>query len=285
MTNGNLSIRNVVESWRKFALLFLTGMVLNFAGCGGHDSTISPATSQTAGSINGNFNFSVFSQTLPSNNFVGGGLHTDATGHVSGLVLPTGALLSCFGFGNELPFAGSIDVSGHLSGTITSPNGQAMTMTGLVSSDGSSISGGTYTTSSTGCFAGDHGTFTGFQMQPFTGTYSGTFNFSPGITINLSIPLTQSTAPDALGFFEFAPATVTATGSSGCGMTTATFDPTVSFVSGGTLGISLHGSDALTSAILSGITTTNSTSTLAAALNFDLGPCAGQIDFGQLTRP
>jgi hypothetical protein len=284
MTNDSLVLKEIHRSYRIIALTFLAAIAFMVAGCGGHDNSGSPAPTQTTGAISGNFNLSVLSQTRPGTSFVGGPLQTDSSRHATGLVHAVGSALSCFGLVSDLLFSATIDSTGFLSGTITSTNGQAITINGQVSSDGASISSGLYTASATGCFAGDHGTFTGFQMQPFTGTYSGTFGLSPGISIALTIPLTQPTTPDSHGFFEFAPSTVTVTGGSACGMASASFAPIISLGWGGSIGIELIGSDGVTRASLVGFTGTGSTTSLNALLIFISGPCSAQQSLGILTR-
>jgi hypothetical protein len=268
---------------KRLNLCPLAITLIFFAGCGGHDNSVSPTPTTAASKINGNFNLSVMSPAHPGASFVGGPLQTDTSGHVSGIFHALGAL-TCFDLIDDLQFSRTIDFTSHLTGTITSPNTQTMSIDGRVSADGT-ISDGVYNTSATGCFAGDRGTFTGFQMQPFTGTYTGTFPYTPGISVALTIPLTQPATPDAHGFFEFPPTAVTLTGGGACAMPSANLSPIASRASGGTVTAFLISSDGLTTAVLAAFTTTGSTSNLNALLIFNSGPCATQPSFSTLSRP
>ncbi len=276
-------LNNIERYYSRIVLIVLMGLMSGLVGCGGQVGS-TPPTTQASPAINGNFGISAISQTTFGTNSFGGGLQTDASGHVTGVLHVTGALLPCFINAIDLAFAGSIDSNGRLSGTITSST-MAVTVNGQLSPDGSVLSSGTYSGNGTGCAAGDHGTITGFAVQPFTGTYSGTYTFSAGTTISLTIPLVQQTTPDSRGLFEFTSSTVTASGGSACGMDTATFDVTRSVAFGGEIGINLIGSDGVTRATLVGTTTTNSTIVLPGGLAFGTGPCSGQIGLGTLTRP
>jgi hypothetical protein len=281
MVNGKWALPGVSESCKKYSLLFLAVLVLIAAGCGG--SVTSSPTAPAVVALNGNFSITTVSQTTLGRNIFAGGLQTDSAGHVAGIVHVAGTFFSCFGIAVDLPLAGSVESTGRLSATVTSPDNQVIALSAQVNSDGATISGGTYTASGTGCAAGDHGTATGFQVQPFTGTYSGTYILPSG-TIQLTMSLIQATMPDAHGTFQFAPATVTVSGGNACGMAFATLNSNTSLVSGGAMVASLTGSDGVTSATLTGVTLTSSTTSLTSNLVFITGLCAGQTSSGTLAR-
>jgi hypothetical protein len=263
-------------------IIVAMGLCLLCLGCGGH-TTVNPPIPAPA--LNGNFNISAASLGTSGVNMFGGAVQTDSAGHVTGILHNIGSFLLCFGVQFDLPFTGTIDANGQLSATITSSNNQVVSLNGHVSPNGSSLSGGTYTVSGTGCAAGDQGTITGFQVQPFTGTYSGVFTPSPATTMNLILPLAQSTTPNVHGRFLFAPATATITGGSACGLASATLDTTSSFASGNTLTLNLMGSDGITLLTYAGVTLDGTTTLVRGQFNIVLGPCGGQGGLANLSRP
>jgi hypothetical protein len=270
---------------RIFVVLFGAYMLVTglSTGCGGNSTTITPPIPVPA--INGNFSIAATSLGTSGLNFFGGAVQTDSASHVTGTLHVTGSFLLCFGIQLDLPLTGTIDSSGKLNATITSGNGQVVTLNGQVSPNGSSLSGGTYTGSGTGCASGDHGTISGFQVQPFTGVYSGVFSPSVTTTVNFAIPLTQSTTPDSHGRFLFSPATATISGGAACGLASATLDTSLSFASGNTMALSLLGSDGVTVVTFVGVTLDGTTTLVRGQFNISSGPCSGQSGLANLTRP
>jgi len=263
-------------------VIVLMGLCMLGLGCGGN-STVNPPIPRPA--LNGNFNISATSLGASGSNLFGGAVQTDSAGHVTGTLHDAGSFLLCFGLQLDLLFTGTIDSNGQLSATITSSNNQVVSLTGHVSPNGSSLSGGTYTVSGTGCAAGDQGTISGFQVQPFSGTYSGSFIPSPGTTISLVLPLSQSATADAHGRFLFAPAAATIAGGSACGLASATLDTTTSNASGNTLALTLIGSDGVTIMTYVGITLDGTTTLVRGQFIINSGPCSGQGGLANLSRP
>jgi len=263
-------------------MIIAMGLCTLGLGCGGN-STVNPPIPAPA--LNGNFNISATSLGTSGVNMFGGAIQPDSAGHVTGTLHDAGSFLLCFGLQLDLPFTGTIDSNGQLSATIASSNNQVVSLNGHVSPNGSSLSSGTYTVSGTGCAAGDQGTITGFQVQPFTGNYSGSFTPSPGATINLVLPLSQSATADAHGRFLFAPAAATITGGSACGLASATLDTTTSNASGNTLALTLIGSDGVTIMSYVGITLDGTTTLVRGQFNIISGPCSGQGGLANLSRP
>ena len=258
-------------------------LAVSFAiGCGGSSTTNPPLP---VPAINGNFSITATSLGTSGLNFFGGAVQTDSSGHVTGTVHVNGSFFLCFGIQLDLPLAGAIDSTGKLNATITSSNGQTITLNGQVSPNGSFLSGGTYTGSGTGCASGDHGTISGFQVQPFSGAYSGAFSPAPATTVNFAITLAQSTTADSHGRFAFAPATAAITGGTACGLASATLDTALSEASGNTMALALLGSDGITSVTFVGITTDGTTKAVPGQFNINSGPCIGQAGLAVLSHP
>jgi hypothetical protein len=249
-------------------------------GCGGSSPAAFPGPA-----MNGNFSISATSSgTLGVNTFIGG-IQTDSTGHVRGIVHVQGSLLVCFGFFIDMPLIGTIDLAGHLNATITGSGNQTITLNATVSPDGALLSNGSYSGNGTGCVAGDQGSLTGFQVQAFTGTYTGTFNPSPSTNITLALPLVQSPAADSHGEFPVSASTVTVTGGAACGFSSATLVPGSSVASGDDLEVILLGSDNLSVMIFIGTATDGNTSVVHGLVLIDTGPCSGQNGLVNLSRP
>lgn len=270
---------------RFIPIAFLSRFILTacglVAGCGGGSTPVPPIP---AAAMNGNFSIAATSVGTLGINTFGGGVQTDSAGHVAGLVHVEGSLLLCFGAQLDLPLTGAIDANNHLNATITSSNNQSIALSATVSPNGALLINGSYSGSGTGCVSGDHGTITGFQVQPFTGTYSGSFSPSPSTNIGLSLVLTQSTTPDSHGTFPFSASTITVTGGSACGFASATLVPDVSDASGNNLNLLLMGSDGVSTMLYVGITLDGNTNLVRGQMFINTGPCSGQGGFINLSR-
>jgi hypothetical protein len=249
-------------------------------GCGGN----SPAAPVSA--MNGNFSISATSSVTLEVNTFNGGIQTDSAGHVTGILHVQGLLFDCFGLEIDLPLSGTIDSAGHLNATITGSGNQTITLNATVSPDGTSISDGSYSGNGTaGCAGGDHGAIAGFQVQAFTGTYSGSFSPSPSTTITLALPLVQSSTVGSHGTFPVSASTVTVTGGAACGFSSATLVPAGSAASGDDLGLILLGSDNFSLMIFAGTATNGNTSVVQGVAIIDTGACSGQVTSLTLSRP
>lgn len=264
---------------------FLSGLILIacglVAGCGGSSTTAPPLP---AAAMNGNFSIAATSAGTLGINTFGGGVQTDSAGHVTGIVHVEGSLLLCFGAQLDLPLTGTIDANGHLSAIITSSNNQSIALSATVSPNGALLTNGSYSGSGTGCVSGDHGVITGFQVQAFSGTYSGSFSPSPSTNIGLTLALTQSATPDSHGKFPFSASTITVTGGSACGFASATFVPDVSDASGNDLNLLLMGSDGVSTMLYVGITLDGNTNLVRGQMFINTGPCSGQGGVINLSR-
>ena len=235
--------------------------------------------------LNGNFSISATSAGTSGLNTFLGGIQTDSTGHVTGTLHVQGSLLFCFGVPLDLPLTGTIDTTGHLNATIAGSNNQTITLNATVSPDGALLSNGDYSGSGAGCAGGDHGTLTGFQVQPFTGTYSGTFSPSASTTVTLTLALTQSPTPDSHGMFHITASTITVTGGAACGFSSATLAPAGSVASGKDIELALLGSDQLSIMLLFGEATDGTANLVRGQALIDTGPCGGQGGLIDLSRP
>jgi hypothetical protein len=234
---------------------FLTVVVLAFClaivSCGGGYSGNSGSNGY---SLNGNIGMTGTSQAVTAKLvFVGGAAQTDSAGHFTAKFSVFESASQCFGVsGVGLAITGTINAQGQLNAATGAVNPPNITLTGSVSPDGKTISSGSYSITavpgSATCAAGDHGFLSGFQVQPFTGTYTGSFiltgGTSSGPTVNVSAPLVQSTMADSFGLYHFNAATITFTypGTS-CSFTSATLDTVNSAATGAALLLNANGND------------------------------------------
>jgi hypothetical protein len=102
-----------------------------------------------------------------------------------------------------LPFTGSVDSAGLLHMT-SAPFGQGSVLTLSANYSSGSITNATYTVTGGACaFASARlAPTTATQLQPISGTYTGTFNDSFHDTIPVTATLTQGAQPDANGIFH-----------------------------------------------------------------------------------
>lgn len=250
------------------------------AGCGGNNTPPIPIFA-----MNGNFSISATSSGTTGVNIFNGGIQTDSAGRVTGTVHVQGSLLFCFGVPLDLPLSGTIDSAGHLNATITGSSSQTITVNAKTSPDGSTLSDGSYSGNGTGCASGDHGSVTGFQVQAFTGTYSGSFSPSSSTNIALTLPLVQSASADSHGSFHINASNVTVTGGAACGFSSATLIPAASIASGVDMEVALLGSDNLSVMLFFGAVTDANSGVVQGQILIDSGPCSGQSAPGSLSRP
>lgn len=173
-------------------------LYISLFGCGGGQNTITPPPAATA--LNGNYDFTATSGLTNNIAFIGGPLQTDSGGNVTGLMHiddPT----TCFALTTIATVTGGISPQGTLNVTTNNIQSKVITVNASVSSDGKFISGGSYNITGTACAAGDHGTITGFQVQPVAGAYSGQIIGNLG-TATINATLTQSPTADAKGLFS-----------------------------------------------------------------------------------
>lgn len=191
--------------------LFLLGVVFLLA-CGG--SMMSTMMNQPI-MMSGNFSMTAVSQTVSNTVLIGGSVQSDSNGHVTAMMHTNDTSFACFDNISGIMFTGTLTPQGQLSLTSSPINGQTISITAMVSSDGKTISGGTYSVMGTGCLpSNDHGTLTGSAVQVVAGTYNGSFSMN-GSMINASLVLKQGpVSPD--GSFPIT-ASATFTNSGACG--------------------------------------------------------------------
>jgi hypothetical protein len=96
----------------------------------------------------------------------------------------------CYNIADPIPLSGTIDAQGNISVTSAAIRGQVLSFTGVLASDRSSVSLGTYTFKG-GCADGQSGLLTGVKFKPIGGVYSGTLG-ATNSSIAVSADLTQS---------------------------------------------------------------------------------------------
>lgn len=261
---------------------FLSGFLLAVfcAGCGGANNPPTmnnTVTNAPQALVNGNFSMTAVSQVVTNTSFLGGNVQTDSAGHFSGVLHIAGS--NCFAVTTDIPFTGTI--SGlTLTATSSTVNGQVITVNVMISADGKSITSGSYSISG-GCAAGDHGSVTGFQMQAFTGGYSGAFTIGKG-TFSLFVPLTQQSTADLNGEFHFdntLSETVDATTGCGFGSFGASLVTVNSFAAGNALVLTLNVFDGSATTVATvtfvGTATDSSAKTVNGVLSVTSGSCSG----------
>jgi hypothetical protein len=201
----------------KLVVRFLSYLLVSAVlGCGSTTITNPPA-------LNGSYSFIALSQNSGTNIFtLGGPMQTDPSGHVTANfgVTSVGTTNTCFPAGSAGPFTGTLSPQGQLSLTSGAINGQTVSVTGTVSTDGNNFFGGrpSYTITG-GCLAGDHGTF--FVSRLLAGQYTGSFLTTGGL-VGVTITFGQPGLPAADTSFPLT-GTATFSNTAGCGgFTTAT---------------------------------------------------------------
>ncbi len=207
----------------KLVLRFLPCLLGSvILGCGGTKMTTSTGNPP---SLNGSFSFIAGSQNAGTNIFTfGGPIQTDSSGHVTAnfgvtSIAPTN---TCFPAGSAGSFSGTLNPQGQLSLSSVAINGQTISVTANISTDGNNffLGNSTYTISG-GCLAGNHGTL--FVSRLLTGAFIGSFLTTGGlvaVTVNFgppgmpaadtSFPLTGSaTFSNTAGCGGFTTATLT----------------------------------------------------------------------------
>jgi hypothetical protein len=203
----------------KFALRFLpyvcAALIL---GCGGSSSTTTmtnlPANVPV---LNGSYSFIALSRNAGTNIFTfGGPIQTDASGHVTAnfgvtSVAPTN---TCFPAGSAGSFTGMLSPQGQLALTSVVINGQTISMTATVSTDGNNFFTGTSSyTIAGGCLAGDNGTL--FISRLLTGPFTGSFLTTGGL-VGVTVTFGQPGLPNADTSFPLT-GSATFSNTAGCG--------------------------------------------------------------------
>jgi len=197
--------RSVVQSARSlFVLSLAVGMLV---GCGsvGNLATNPTTTTTTTTTLpladSWQFSLVPASSAVPLvDDSIEAVLHTTTseivgTAHTIGFQY--GNADPCYNVEQNIPLSGTIDAGGNISVASAPVAGQVLTFSGILASDGASISSGDYTFKG-GCADGQRGLLTGLKFKPVSGTYSGMLTSSI-TSFGVSADLTQSSG--ATGFF------------------------------------------------------------------------------------
>ncbi len=196
----------------RIALLICIVLSVVISGCGGG----SPGSSATPLAIqSGNWSISGTS-TAGNGSFVLGGSLSQTGNNISGIMHFFSANAACFNSADDIPFSGTITGQ---KVTLTSPSVAGEMLT--VNATGSSMAlSGSYSIipspGVTTCIGAvtDQGMFTGSLVPSISGTWHGSLVsiLTPGTPIGVTANITQSSTPDAHGFFPVT-GTLTFTGS------------------------------------------------------------------------
>lgn len=200
----------------KLSLRFLPCLLGSaILGCGGGAKM--PTSTGNPVALNGSYSFIALSQNSGTNIFtLGGPIQTDSSGHVTANfgVTSVGTTNTCFPAGSAGTFTGTLDSQGQLSLTSGAINGQTISLTGSVSTDGNNFFGGrpSYTITG-GCLAGDHGTF--FVSRLLTGSFTGSFLTTNGL-VDVTVAFGPPGMPNPDTSFPLT-GTATFSNTAGCG--------------------------------------------------------------------
>src|ERR1700739_1958932 len=200
----------------KLVLRFLVCLsVAAIFGCGG--GSVTKTNSGNTPTINGSYSFIALSKNAGTNIFTfGGPIETDASGHVTAnfgvtSIAPTN---TCFPAGSAGSFSGTLSPQGQLTLTSVAINGQTISVTGTISTDGINLFTGrpNYTITG-GCLGGDNGSL--FVSTLLTGPYTGSFLATGGL-IGVTVTFGPPGLPNADTSFPLT-GTATFTNTAGCG--------------------------------------------------------------------
>lgn len=205
----------------KLVVRFLSCLLVSaILGCGSGTIT-NPRGNPPA--LNGSYSFIALSKNAGTNIFTfGGPIQTDTNGHVTANfgVTSVGSTNTCFPAGSAGSFTGTLSPQGQLSLTSGAINGQTISVTGTISTDGNNLFTGrpSYTITG-GCLGGDNGSL--FVSTLLTGPFTGSFLATGGL-IGVTVTFGPPGLPNPDTSFPLT-GTATFTNTAGCGgFTTAT---------------------------------------------------------------
>ena len=180
--------------------------------------------------------------------------------------------------------SGSIQPNGALDMTASAP-GALLALKGIVTSDGKTIAGGTFTLSGLATCAAS-GQATGFQVQDLNGVYSGTLTLTHGgigIPITWSGPLSQQLF--TTGFVGLTGGDATVGGiPAACAFTTSTFS-----VAGGGFVFGAHSTGNFGGGAngfnFQADATDGTAKTLKVSMFIQGGPCSAETVVGTISSP
>ena len=262
MARFKYMIRNYVA-----AILIAVG-VLFLNACG---SQSSPALLNASG--NWSFEASPAGGTGIAQGFEFGGGIVNANGRLTGIFH---MITDCYQnpMGMDIPYTGTIDSAGDFRLQTSSIQGQVLTLTGMVSADASTLSGGTLTIVG-GCGDGTKDTVTGMHVPSIAGTWNGQLSLGQ-TTLKITEQLTQSTEFNADGNQTLG-GTITVQGSP-CFTKGYIYAPTAAIVSGNQAGglISMDDGSALSFDVVFQMPSATNQFGLATQITVFGGNCSGQ---------
>ena len=251
----------------KAALYLLScALTLVVLGCGGSTTMTQPPPPPA---MSGSFGMTAVS-TGPETFLIGGPIQSNS-GAVNGTVRVDSSTSTCFDFFTPLTLSGTVSPTGQLSLTSSVYDLQTINITGTVSADGKTISGGTFNIIG-GCAAGTHGTLSGFQVALVNGSYNGTF-MAAGSSMGVSVKLSQGATPDtAFGLSG----TATFSNGSACGLSSLNITAfETGFIAGADVRTTMMDSTLTPVAGFHGAATDGSARIIRGTLGIGTGPCAG----------
>ena len=258
------------------ASLFSSVLLLLMISCGGGRNMVSSMSPSP--SMSGNFGMRAVSVGMDTF-LIGGPIQSSPNGSVSGTVRIDSATSPCFDFFTPVTVSGMISSMGQLSLTSSAFQSQVINVTGMLSSDGKTISNGTFSITG-GCAAGIHGSLSGFQVAMVNGAFSGSFS-AGGSTIGITAMLSQGSSLNDFGLSG----TATFTNGGSCGLTTANIVASeTGFIAGADVRAGMLASQTIV-ASLSGSVADATARSIKGMLTIPAGPCAGSSVPVTLTMP
>jgi hypothetical protein len=229
--------------------------------------------------MNGNWEIKAVSQTTGTT-YLGGANLSTAGNTITGILhftnMPCGFTVN--GYMYDTPVTGTISSNGKLELSTTDINGLTLNISAIWSSG--VISNGTYTVSGACEYEnGDHGSLTGFPVPPLSGTYTGSFQSSSGVSVRATMVLSQSSF-SADGIYSLAG---TATFSGSPCFSTGTIDVNAyDFLVGGSVQFPLMTSNG--ALLFQGQVTDGTGNTITGQYEVTEGSCAGDVGSGSASR-
>lgn len=263
---------------KRLSYLLTSVLASTLFGCGGGSTMMTQPPPPPPG-MNGNFGMAAVA-TGPDSFQIGGLFQSTAGGMVSGTVRVDSATSTCFDFFAPLTFSGTMSSGGQFSLTSSVYDLQTITISGMLSSDGKTITSGSFSIAG-GCGTGIHGSITGFQLPMVNGTYTGSF-MAGGATIGVSVKISQSAPPNTFGLSGNA----TFTNSGTCSLSSANilaFE--TGFIAGSDVRAGMLDPTITPVANFTGVFGDGTAKTIRGTISLPNGPCAGTSVPIVLTMP
>jgi hypothetical protein len=172
---------------RMLASTLLACLIVILTACGGGPQAGSPTSPTSSGSLSGNWQMVL--QLNPTSAKAESGFILQSGQSLTGGLVISGRTL-CAGLGSA---DGKLDGS-NVAITVNQI-AQTVALTGVVTSDGSSISGD-YSILASGCGATQVGTWTASRVKPLNGNYTGTFTSGQNNGLVYDVAATVAQGPN-----------------------------------------------------------------------------------------